>query len=100
MMLLKRFRAPRRIAAFAARRSGGRTVSLPIHPCVELSHFVSGKLAMYWDGEITGEAGDALLGELYSDPATAALATEITNDELLLRSAFNMLSKAKELTAA
>lgn len=100
MMLLKRFRAPSRIAALVSRRSSGRTVALPIHPCVELSHYVSGKLTMYWDGEVSGKAGDDLIGELYSDPATAALAAEITRDEQLLRSVFSVYHDSKEPTAA
>jgi hypothetical protein len=71
-----------------------KTVSLPIHPCVELEHYVSAKLCMFWDGDLSDQEGEALLDELYADPQTAQLARQITRDEQMLRSVFHAAAVA------
>jgi len=70
-----------------------RTLELPIHPCVELQHWVGTVLCMAWDGELDQPMRDRLLDEINRDPAAVAFAHQIQQDEALLRSAFSMLTE-------
>ena len=77
------------------RRTRPRTLALPIHPCVELSDWVGTVLMMAWDGELPQADQDRLFEQIRRDPAAAAYAEQIRQDEALMRSAFGYLEAAR-----